>query len=955
MPAGSADPRFAGVATDPRFRRPKQKAVKVEIDARFKEVLESNEFGGPGSVSGKKGKRLDKYGRPLASSHHQDQLKTFYRLKSPEAGEEEKEDGKAAADKSSAGFVDYARGEGLLDSSGSEDESGEDDAGSDDDEEGVIELGMGRRQTKIPGQSVDTEDEEDEDEDDLDIDLSEDEDDATAAQAIVDAAKKASASASKQKQQHISSIPSEEDILLADAQAAEDEEADLIEPTKRVAIVNLDWDNMRAIDLYTVFNSIINSYRPDARTSRGSADPLSAKKKLVVPKGKLLSVRVFPSEFGKERMAKEEVEGPAAEVFGSRFKHGKRNGQSSRSRARAVSQDEDDYNSDEFSGDQELEDASGSEQERDFDQDDQLSNDDDGEAGADEQDAEFHSVEDEEEGDEDMDADGDEDEDEDEDPTGLDMGSDDGSEASEIPEGDVDMDKLREYQLERLRYYYAIATFSDVSAAEYILNECNGTEFERTANVFDMMYVPDDTDFDVDECRDEATEEAKGYKGNDFVTDALRHSRVKLTWDQDDPNRVKVLRRPMTKQEIEEEDFKAYLASGTDDDDESEHEEGDSSTKPKVKSSNVNKARLQGKALRDLLLNGGDDEADVWGKHGGTGNPFGALEADDFGGEGGEMEVTFKSGLSKKGGAALSGDGEAEEDMTTLERYRARLKEKMNRKKEKKELKASTKAVKEAETAEGKFIASKAGEEDDFFNDDGGDENANHDFFEADAPEPTPASKTKAAPSGKPAKQSKQRDDVDQAMPKPRQEATAEDLTILAGVDEAKHFSMQDIIKAEKDAGKKKRKRSKKFKGVEKDVELGDAGFDINVKDDRFKVLHEEPAFAIDPSNPHFVKTKGMSKLLQEGTKRRQQQAAVTAEQALQQTASRKQKTPTGAQLAFGLPQVVAATSALGPSATDGSGDQNLLDLVAHVKRKLGDENPSSGADQGGKKKRKRR
>lgn len=49
--------------------------------------------------------------------------------------------------------------------------------------------------------------------------------------------------------------------------------------------------------------------------------------------------------------------------------------------------------------------------------------------------------------------------------------------------------------------------------------ECNGTEFERTANVFDMMYVPDDTDFDIDEARDEATEEVKGYKGNDFVTD----------------------------------------------------------------------------------------------------------------------------------------------------------------------------------------------------------------------------------------------------------------------------------------------------------------------------------------------------------------------------------------------------------------------------------------------------
>lgn len=299
----------------------------------------------------------------------------------------------------------------------------------------MIELGMGRRQTRIPGQTLDTEDEEDEDEDDLDIDLSEDEDDATAAQAIIDAAKKASVSEGKKKQQqqHISSIPTEEDIQLADARAAEAEEADLIEPTKRVAIVNLDWDNMRAIDLYTVFNSIINSYRADARTSRGSADPLSAKKKLVVPKGKLLSVRVFPSEFGKERMAKEEVEGPAAEVFGSRFKHEKRNGQNSRGRARAVSEEEDDYNSDGFSGNDELEDGFGSEQEDDLDLDDQLSEGESHEGDEDQEDQGFLSAED-----------------EDDDPTGLDM-INDGSETSDIPEGDVDMDKLREYQLERLR------------------------------------------------------------------------------------------------------------------------------------------------------------------------------------------------------------------------------------------------------------------------------------------------------------------------------------------------------------------------------------------------------------------------------------------------------------------------------------------------------------------------
>lgn len=57
-----ADPRFARLTTDPRFRRPKQKQLKVQLDERFKEVLESEEFGGAGKGKGKgqgkgKGKR----------------------------------------------------------------------------------------------------------------------------------------------------------------------------------------------------------------------------------------------------------------------------------------------------------------------------------------------------------------------------------------------------------------------------------------------------------------------------------------------------------------------------------------------------------------------------------------------------------------------------------------------------------------------------------------------------------------------------------------------------------------------------------------------------------------------------------------------------------------------------------------------------------------------------------
>lgn len=66
------------------------------------------------------------------------------------------------------------------------------------------------------------------------------------------------------------------------------------------------------------------------------------------------------------------------------------------------------------------------------------------------------------------------------------------------------------------------------------MDECNGTEFERTANMMDLSYVPQRMEFDEEVrsvpvisileahltyCRDEATSEERGYKGNDFVTD----------------------------------------------------------------------------------------------------------------------------------------------------------------------------------------------------------------------------------------------------------------------------------------------------------------------------------------------------------------------------------------------------------------------------------------------------
>ena len=182
------------------------------------------------------------------------------------------------------------------------------------------------------------------------------------------------------------------------------------EPTRRLAVVNLDWDNVRAIHLFKMCSSLVAS-------ALASSNKKTAK---TVVRGQVLNVRIYPSDFGRERIAKEEREGPPAELFkkAKEFEH------------------EDEVNEQTI---YEIGDA----------------------------------------------------------------------------EDEVDEDALRKYQLERLRYcppycdvygefvdwwcnryYYAIVECDTPDTASHIFNELDGTELERSANVFDMSFVPDEMVFD---------------------------------------------------------------------------------------------------------------------------------------------------------------------------------------------------------------------------------------------------------------------------------------------------------------------------------------------------------------------------------------------------------------------------------------------------------------------------
>lgn len=477
-------------------------------------------------------------------------------------------------------------------------------------------------------------------------------------------------------------------------------------------------------------------------------------------------------------------------------------------------------------------------------------------------------------------------------------------------------------------YYYAVATFTTVAAASYVYAECDNTEFERTANIMDLRFVPDEMEFE-DEARDEATEVPALYKGLDFVTDvgparskprpwllfrmsltprappplsaqqALRHSSVKLTWDDDAPARVAVTRRKLSRKEIDDQDFSAFLAS----DSESDNEE----------------SRTR---LRQLLLGNLDerDEAEAFGND---------SDDDDEGGKAGGMEITFTPGLTE-GGAAAGGGDDDDENITTLEAYKRKMREKRRVKKEEREKRLAEDGPSSGDEAgkPKKKDTKKTGKvaKDDFFAaaDSSGDE------LDANVVQvkPKKGGKGKQAPTEAEAKETAMLD----LLTLPSSTTTAAEEAL--GIDQTKHFSMNDIIKEEKGAGKKRRRAphgKKAGADREKEVELGDKNFEIDVTDERFsKKLLDDHRFAIDPSNPHFKKTKAMGKLLEERAKAREQHAGP------------QERTP-------------ASSSSKAPKASSGGRDKELDSLVASAKRKAGSSNGGGGGGQGEGKKRRRK
>lgn len=232
--------------------------------------------------------------------------------------------------------------------------------------------------------------------------------------------------------------------------------------TRRLAVLNMDWRHVKSVDLFVLLSSFL-------------------------PKGgQILSVGVYPSEFGIQRMKEEEIHGPVG-----------------------------------------------------------LFDDEDG---------------------------GNEDDD----------------------EGEIDHEKLRAYEKSRLRYYYGVVECDSSATADYLYNACDGLEVERSSNVLDLRFIPDSMEFKHPP-RDVATEAPVNYEAVDFQTRALQQSKIHLTWDEDEPDRVKTLKRKFNADQLADLELKEFLASDESESDD-DRDEGvlDEQTDKKGRKRDKYRALLEG-------------------------------------------------------------------------------------------------------------------------------------------------------------------------------------------------------------------------------------------------------------------------------------------------------------------------------------------------------------------------
>jgi len=675
------DSRFAKIGTDKRFMTVSKKQKKVKIDKRFKSMFEDERFVSKCAV--------DKRGRPTNYTSKEN-YKKYYDLKDSDESESESDsdENNLTKDAKLPDKLDSDE-DSLIGSFSKAPEvqtatSEDDDLSGDEDEDEDQNVDKENLSSE-PGQSQE-----------FDPKVKSKLHDMTVDYARGEAALYSSDDDSSSGED--SSEDEDETVEMFDDWGELDKDAETTEDsTKRLAVCNMNWDRVKAEDIFLVMSSFGGSVK---------------------------AVRIYMSDFGKERLAEEDDLGPKE--------------------LRKEAADNEDEGDGELVGDMD-----------------------------------------------------------------------------EKMTETMALNRVRQYQVNKLKYYYAVVDFDTPETANMVYTECDGKEYELSASRFDLRFIPDEMVFDAEptsSCLSPPTPES--YKPKIFFTTALQQGKVDLTWDENDPERAVAMQKAFECDDGEIGDVKAFLASDSDDDDEVVKQESRIAP-PSDESS-------------------GEDELEDKD----TIEKYRALIADITQNEERKTSAKGNMEVSWEENETVDTPEEETKELTPWEKYLKKKKDKKSKKREKSSSKTKGEdAISDDELPEGVDLSDP--------------------FFADELEKPTKKAK-------KVKKNKKPSDTV------PEEEApSALDLIVMDSDDDKHHFDFKQIRETENvDASKSKKKKwSKKKKKVEGSSmpPKKEDGFKVDVKDGRFSALFSSANYNIDPSDPYFKRTNAMDDLINEKQKRRKE------------------------------------------------------------------------------------
>ncbi|CEM35588.1 unnamed protein product [Vitrella brassicaformis CCMP3155] len=570
--------------------------------------------------------------------------------------------------------------------------------------------------------------------------------------------------------------------------------------TCRVAVMGCDWDVLTATDILVLAQSFLHDSTPAGGTDAKKGRTTQT----VISAGPVRGIRrvaIYPSDFGLEQMAKEAVEGPDIDLPKT----------ATAAPTTETSPHGENTTAEAIDGPGEVVDG-------------------DEEQGG------------EEEGE----------------------GEGEGDESAEV--GDTEDDEstqaaLRKYQRQRSKYYYGVIECESEDIAAKLYEELDGLDVTFAVDGLDLRFIPDSLAFPHAPSSDAAVI-PPGYRAPNAYTSALRHSKVRLTWDETPATRTKDLRRKFTDEELKDHDLQAYLASSSDESDEGEDvwphqsiydeskggEGGDDKRFDHIDEDNLEE-------YRQLLLGDveNEDEEEDDGEGEGEGVTRKAKKANSKSKKnkkGGDViEITFKPDLEAlamnvkerakdKKNITVDHQGREVLEKESKSPWQAYLEKRKQKRKEKKQERRQQ-IERQKKLARGEPVDEDEGE--------GSDDIIGGKPTKPKAPRfPTVGALDETdVPDFETAEANPKDDEYDE--------------------EEGRHFNLRGRISRLRDKGgveasTKAQKKAKK-KTAESEIQL-QTDFKMDLLDPRIARVFENPDFAIDPTNPRFRNTEVDRQLL---------------------------------------------------------------------------------------------